>query len=334
MPWPCSASRRRSGWRGSTRRGNEGSSVAAARDRAREPRGGGPGGGLPRGARGRLLPRRQRGQGFGAAARRTESPARGPRPAGRGKPEGGAHLRREADRDASRQGARSPAGGGPAERAQGGGARARAAAGSGTRSRARTRGREAGGGGGRHAAARPGAAPQPACAPGRGQCRPAFHGAARLFSEPGRGGGLRGAAARERALAPDRRGGDSGEGNVLSRQGGQLPRAGRGQPVPGRLAEGRALRRHRHARGRMMDVKRVEKPWGHEIWWAHTDRYVGKILFVKAGHQLSLQYHEKKDETVYLHRGSVILTVEEDGVLVEKRLFSGDAYHIRPGIRH
>ncbi|HLV60132.1 MAG TPA: cupin domain-containing protein [Fredinandcohnia sp.] len=83
-----------------------------------------------------------------------------------------------------------------------------------------------------------------------------------------------------------------------------------------------------------MDVKRVEKPWGHEIWWAHTDRYVGKILFVKAGHQLSLQYHEKKDETVYLHRGSVILTVEEDGVLVEKRLFSGDAYHIRPGIRH
>jgi mannose-6-phosphate isomerase-like protein (cupin superfamily) len=48
------------------------------------------------------------------------------------------------------------------------------------------------------------------------------------------------------------------------------------------------------------DVKRVEKPWGHETIWAHTDRYVGKILHVKAGHALSVQYHNAKDETVYL----------------------------------
>lgn len=83
-----------------------------------------------------------------------------------------------------------------------------------------------------------------------------------------------------------------------------------------------------------MEVKRVPKPWGHEIWWAHSDRYVGKILFVKAGHKLSLQYHEKKDETVYLHSGSILLTVEEGGALVEKKLVPGDAYRIRPGVKH
>ncbi|HVY36975.1 MAG TPA: cupin, partial [Polyangia bacterium] len=45
-------------------------------------------------------------------------------------------------------------------------------------------------------------------------------------------------------------------------------------------------------------MKRVEKPWGHEMIWAVTDRYVGKVLHIKAGHKLSLQYHNKKDETV------------------------------------
>ena len=47
-----------------------------------------------------------------------------------------------------------------------------------------------------------------------------------------------------------------------------------------------------------VEAKRVEKPWGHELIWAHTDRYVGKILHIKAGHELSVQYHERKDETV------------------------------------
>ena len=45
--------------------------------------------------------------------------------------------------------------------------------------------------------------------------------------------------------------------------------------------------------------RRVDKPWGHELIWAHTDQYVGKILHVKAGHALSLQYHEQKDETMH-----------------------------------
>ena len=48
---------------------------------------------------------------------------------------------------------------------------------------------------------------------------------------------------------------------------------------------------------------RVEKPWGYELIWARTERYVGKILHITQGHALSLQYHEKKDETVYVLRG-------------------------------
>lgn len=52
---------------------------------------------------------------------------------------------------------------------------------------------------------------------------------------------------------------------------------------------------------------RIDKPWGHELWWAWTDEYVGKILHVKAGHRLSLQYHEHKDETSYVLSGSLIL---------------------------
>jgi len=52
-----------------------------------------------------------------------------------------------------------------------------------------------------------------------------------------------------------------------------------------------------------VEVTTVPKPWGHETIWAKTDRYVGKILHIKAGHALSVQYHNRKDETVYLLSG-------------------------------
>lgn len=81
-------------------------------------------------------------------------------------------------------------------------------------------------------------------------------------------------------------------------------------------------------------VRRVEKPWGYELIFAHTDRYVGKILHVDAGHALSLQYHERKDETLYLASGSVELQVQEDGVMVSRSLEVGEAYHIPPFTRH
>jgi len=60
-------------------------------------------------------------------------------------------------------------------------------------------------------------------------------------------------------------------------------------------------------------VRRVEKPWGHEIIWAHTDRYVGKLIFIHAGRRLSLQYHEHKDESVYVLRGRLALHLADDG---------------------
>jgi mannose-6-phosphate isomerase len=81
--------------------------------------------------------------------------------------------------------------------------------------------------------------------------------------------------------------------------------------------------------------KRVEKPWGHELWWAQTDRYVGKLLHVKAGHQLSLQYHERKDETIHLWSGRLKLVLDEDGSgLQEHELAPGESYRVRPGTKH
>jgi quercetin dioxygenase-like cupin family protein len=81
--------------------------------------------------------------------------------------------------------------------------------------------------------------------------------------------------------------------------------------------------------------KRVEKPWGYELWWAQTDRYVGKLLHVKAGHRLSLQYHLKKDETIHLWSGDLTLVLDEDGRgLEEHRLRPGESYHVKPGTKH
>jgi quercetin dioxygenase-like cupin family protein len=82
--------------------------------------------------------------------------------------------------------------------------------------------------------------------------------------------------------------------------------------------------------------KRVEKPWGHETWWAQTDRYVGKLLHVKAGHQLSLQFHERKDETIHLWSGEMRLALDErdGGGLTEHVMRPGDSYHVKPGVVH
>lgn len=75
---------------------------------------------------------------------------------------------------------------------------------------------------------------------------------------------------------------------------------------------------------------RVDKPWGYELRWAVTDRYLGKILHVNRGEALSLQYHERKDEWILLSSGS--LDLELDGN--RYRLHPGQAVHITPGTRH
>ena len=78
-------------------------------------------------------------------------------------------------------------------------------------------------------------------------------------------------------------------------------------------------------------VERVEKPWGHELIWANTDKYVGKILHVKAGHALSLQYHELKDETIHLLRGEMRFWAGPSAEqLKEEKLAEGESYHIMP----
>ena len=89
------------------------------------------------------------------------------------------------------------------------------------------------------------------------------------------------------------------------------------------------------AGGEADGTRRVEKPWGHELIWAHTDRYVGKILHVEPGHALSLQYHDRKDETLYMLRGRVRLWIGPDADSLEERLLEeGDSCRIRPGTVH
>lgn len=79
----------------------------------------------------------------------------------------------------------------------------------------------------------------------------------------------------------------------------------------------------------------VPKPWGHEIIWARGPGYVGKILFVRRGHALSLQYHREKDETIRVLSGALDFEYgKEDEPLTSVRLAPGDGWHIPPGLRH
>jgi mannose-6-phosphate isomerase-like protein (cupin superfamily) len=81
--------------------------------------------------------------------------------------------------------------------------------------------------------------------------------------------------------------------------------------------------------------RRVEKPWGYETIWAETPHYVGKILHVKAGEALSLQYHREKDETLHLLRGRLRFWVGALGSdLGEVGLEAGESYRLRPGTVH
>ena len=81
-------------------------------------------------------------------------------------------------------------------------------------------------------------------------------------------------------------------------------------------------------------VVRVDKPWGYELVWAKTDRYVGKIIHVNAGHALSLQYHRIKTETVYLASGRVVYEIQEGEELRQLDLHPGDRLHIPAGTVH
>jgi mannose-6-phosphate isomerase len=81
--------------------------------------------------------------------------------------------------------------------------------------------------------------------------------------------------------------------------------------------------------------RRVEKPWGGELIWAWTDRYVGKILRIRAGQRLSLQYHERKDEWILVLSGRMLLTLQSDtGEVRTSELGPGDSARVRTGRTH
>ena len=84
----------------------------------------------------------------------------------------------------------------------------------------------------------------------------------------------------------------------------------------------------------MTAIRHVPKPWGYELIFAHTDRYVGKILHINRGECLSLQYHEIKEETLFVLAGELKLTIEVDGDRRELPLRAGEAFHIAPRMIH
>ena len=87
-------------------------------------------------------------------------------------------------------------------------------------------------------------------------------------------------------------------------------------------------------RSSRVEVITVPKPWGHETIWARTDRYAGKILHIKAGQALSVQYHSAKDETAHLLSGELIYRVKLGDKLEDMRLTRGESFRITPGTVH
>jgi mannose-6-phosphate isomerase len=105
-------------------------------------------------------------------------------------------------------------------------------------------------------------------------------------------------------------------------------------PAP---AEGQKHSQTSPAGSGRVEVRVVSKPWGHETIWASTDQYVGKILHIKAGHALSIQYHTAKDETVHLLSGEIIYRVQTgpgQDDLEDVRLRAGESFRITPHTVH
>ncbi len=84
----------------------------------------------------------------------------------------------------------------------------------------------------------------------------------------------------------------------------------------------------------MADIPRIEKPWGYELHWAKTERYVGKIIHINKGQALSLQYHNEKDETILLWSGKLLFEIQENGQLMKHEISPGTRFHVTPGTVH
>src|SRR4029077_1055541 len=105
-------------------------------------------------------------------------------------------------------------------------------------------------------------------------------------------------------------------------------RAGTG--VGPRPAQPQIIERER----RVSNITRVEKPWGYELHWAKTERYVGKLIHVNAGHALRPQYHNVKDEKIYLHSGKLLFEIQDGETLVKHEMLPGQRVHITPKTVH
>ena len=81
--------------------------------------------------------------------------------------------------------------------------------------------------------------------------------------------------------------------------------------------------------------QKTEKPWGFELLFAHTPKYAGKLIFVRKGHRLSLQYHQRKDESIYVYEGEALVELEgSDGRMTSARFQRGQCVRIPPLTKH
>jgi quercetin dioxygenase-like cupin family protein len=84
-----------------------------------------------------------------------------------------------------------------------------------------------------------------------------------------------------------------------------------------------------------VEVKRIDKPWGYEVVFAHSEKYCGKLIFVRAGEQLSLQFHRVKDETIYVHSGRIELEIGDPGGPLDVEVVGpGHSFRLKPGVVH
>ena len=84
----------------------------------------------------------------------------------------------------------------------------------------------------------------------------------------------------------------------------------------------------------IVNQEKVIKPWGHEIIWSHCEKFVGKILCINRGHKLSRQYHEKKEETIFVLSGTLLLEIGMGKAFQIIVLKNGQSFHIPPNTVH
>ena len=86
-----------------------------------------------------------------------------------------------------------------------------------------------------------------------------------------------------------------------------------------------------------INTSRTEKPWGHELLWARSSRYAGKILFIEKGHRLSRQYHNTKEETIMVLDGQLVCEEgpsKENPEVIRHVMDPGEIFHVTPGTVH